>query len=658
MADALGQLSAAAAQNRGTVASDKLETASSALGYVLSALPLVLRGEPNVPALLASLRSALETPMDYARGLLIAAQARRNDPSRSLDSLVDTFDSWYQTAGAYHDALQVFNASIAAWPEAARSAPEARQLLAELGESRNTAIREMQDALVGLFSEMAHDLDPDDEDSGPSAASEPVTPAQTLIGADPLWHCETLRAKLEASPFLRAAANIDVGHLAAPFAALEQYFTAILDSDEAPLDAANRVRAAALMVERAAPIYGRALAPALRQFSSSCSRQRTTLINGVFQQVHRDTVEFIFRESTAMRPALNCMYEFRQSLPLLRSDASPEDRAAAREEEAANAALIAAMHEAMQRVEAHRAQMPSPPQDAAEAIADHHVNIQLNLNALAVTLRAVTDLIECCDKARRAIHDGATANVTAKLRSLADAARAVCQRASDMPAAHRSKRLTRGKVGEYAQRTLGFTRRVARTAKCIQYTLGVLADLSHESRHAEGLSREPTLDPAHFQQIADQLADDIERAAKDIDATRNQLIGDVGTRHPSDDDAAMAKQDIDQIRSFTTRLEWRYVADFETAKRQWLRATVRALTAHVEGPTSTIPAGAKRLLKLIEKHLAAGTKVLMVAASQTEDEEKQRLAAAFRENNDIRREVQDCREQLKRLPAGARSASR
>ena len=657
VADAFGQLSAGAAQNPAMTPAGNRKNVLSELEYVLSALPLVLRGEPNVPALLAALHSALEAPLVQAGGLLVAAQARRNDPSRSLDSLVDTFESWYQTARAYDDALHTFDDSTASWPEAARSIPAARQLSAELGESRNAAVGQMNEALVELFSAMsATTHEPHDEDADPSAASTSVTAAEILIGSDLRWHCQTLRAKLEATPFPRDAADIDAARLAAPFAALEQYVEAMLDREANLLDAADRVRKAAVAAGAAAPAYGRALGPTLRQFTSACARQRTRLLNGAFQKAHAATVAFTIEESAAMGPALKCMYDLRQSLPIVRFGASPEDRAAAREEETANEALIATTREAVQRIEAHLAQMPSPPADAPEIIADNHANLQLNLNALTVAMRSVAELVECYGEARRAIHDGATADCTVKLRLLAETVRQVREQAAAVPSAGRSKRLTRGVAGERAQRTLQFTRRVARTAKSVQYTLSVLADLSHGYRNAAQLSREPTLDPLRFQQIADQLADDVSRAAKDIDATRTQLIEDVGTRHSSVDAATTAEREIDQIQSFTIRLEWRYVADFDTAKRQWLRATVRALAERLEDPAGTVPFGAAPLLDMIDQHLAAGTKILMIAASRMEDVEKRQITDALRDNNEIRGEVKACREQLKRLPASARTA--
>ena len=655
IAEAFGQVSAAAPPPGAASASNR-KNAVSELEYVLSALPLVLRGEPNVPALLATLRAALEAPMAEASGLLIAARARDTDPSRSLDSLTDTFESWYQTARAYDDALRTFNDTTASWPEAARSSPDARQLFAEFGESRHTAVRRMNDGLVDLFSEMcAGTLDPDDKHADPSAGSTAVTPAEILIGSDLLWRCQTLRAKLEASPFLRDASDIDAVRLPAPFAALEQYVEAMLNREADLFDAANRVRKAALTAENAAPAYGRALGPALRQFASACTRQRMKLLNDAFQEAHVAAVELCAQESSAMGPALNCMYQLRQSLPLVRFGASPEDRAAAREAQTANDTLIASMREAVQRIDAHLAQMPSPPPDASELIHDNHANLRLNLNAVTVVLSAIAELVECCDEAHRALHDGATADCTAKLRLLAESVRRVSSRVSEMPPSARSKRLTRGKTGERAQRTLQFTRRVARTAKGVQYTLSVLADLSQGYRKIADLCREPTLDPLRFHQIAEQLSDDVERAAKDIDATRDQLIQDVGTRHPSKEAAETATHDMEQIVSCMERLEWRYIADFDRGKRQWLRATVRALAARLETPASTVPPGAELVLNLIDQHLAGGTKILKITASRLHDIEKNGIADAFRENNDIRLEVQACREQMKLLPAPART---
>ncbi|MGN6808997.1 MAG: hypothetical protein ACTHJZ_24080, partial [Trinickia sp.] len=63
------------------------------------------------------------------------------------------------------------------------------------------------------------------------------------------------------------------------------------------------------------------------------------------------------------------------------------------------------------------------------------------------------------------------------------------------------------------------------------------------------------------------------------------------------------------------------------------------------------------LLDMIDQHLAAGTKILMIAASRMEDVEKRQITDALRDNNEIRGEVKACREQLKRLPASARTAS-
>jgi len=103
------------------------------------------------------------------------------------------------------------------------------------------------------------------------------------------------------------------------------------------------------------------------------------------------------------------------------------------------------------------------------------------------------------------------------------------------------------------------------------------------------------------------------------------------------------------------RLEWRYIADFDRGKRQWLRATVRALAARLETPASTVPPGAELVLNLIDQHLAGGTKILKITASRLHDIEKNGIADAFRENNDIRLEVQACREQMKLLPAPART---
>lgn len=663
IANALGQGSAALAQNVGTASAERSKSALSELEYVVSALPLVLRGEPNVPALLATLRSALAAPLAEADGLLVAAQARSTDPSRSLDSLTDTFESWYHTARAYDDAIHTFEQTTTSWPEAAQSAPEARHRFADLGESRHAAVRRMNEALVELFSALSAGMDepyeahePHDENAEPSAATMAVSAAEILIGSDLLWRCQALRAKLEAAPFPRDAADIDILRLSAPFAALEQYVQALLEREADLLDAANRVRQAALAAEKAVPAYGRALVPALRQFASSCAQQRKALLNGAFRKAQADTVQFTIHESNAMRPALECIYGLRQSLPLVQFGASLEDHAAAREEETANEALISSMREAMQRIAAHLAQMPAPPADAIEVIHDNHANLQLNLNALSAVLSSIVESVECCGEASRAIRGGATADCTAKLRLLADRMRRVGERASEMPAAARNKRLTRGAAGERAERTLRFTRRVARTAKSIQYTLTVLADLSRGYQKTADLSREPTLDPLRFNRISEQLSDDVTRAAKDIDATRNQLIEDVGTQHPNEDAATTAANDIEQIRSFTGRLEWRYIADFDSGKRQWLRATVRALAARLDQPADAVPFGAEQLLGMLDQHLAAGTKILTLAAPRRDGSQKDQMASAFRENNDIRQEVQACRERLKQLRALARTA--
>jgi hypothetical protein len=663
LADALGQGSAALAQNVGTAFAERAKNALSELEYVVSALSLVLRGEPNVPALLATLRSALAAPTAEADGLLVAAQARSSDPSRSLDSLTDTFESWYQTARAYDEAIRTFEHTTTSWPEAAQSAPEARQTFASLGESRHTAVRRMNEALAELFSALSAGMDephevhePHDENTDRPAASMAVSAAEILIGSDLLWRCQALRAKLDASPFPRDAADIDAVRLSAPFAALEQYAQALLEREADLLDAANRVRQAALAADKAAPAYGRALGPALRQFASSCARQRKALVDAAFRKAHADTVAFTVQESNAMGPALKCLYDLRQSLPLVQFGASVEDDAAAREEQTANEALISNMREAVQRIEAHLAQMPAPPADALELIHDNHANLQLNLNALSAVLRSIAESVECCGEASRAIREGGTADCTAQLRLLADRMRRAGERASGLSAAARNKRLTRGTAGERAERTLRFTRRVARTAKSIQYTLTVLADLSRGYQKTADLSREPTLDPLRFHQLAEQLSDEVARAAKDIDATRNQLIEDVGTRHPSEDAAAIAVHDTEQIHAFTSRLEWRYIADFDSGKRQWLRATVRALAARLDAPAGTVPFGAEQLLGMIDEHLASGTKILMIASSRVEGSEKDRMANAFRENNDIRQEVQACRERLKQLRALAPTA--
>lgn len=653
ISDALDRLSAADAnQTRPSPWADHRDAAVSSLGYVLSALPLVLRGEPNLPALLGTLRSALATPMAHAREVLAGAEARQSDPSDSLDHLTDRFESWYEAARAYDDALRVFGDSTASWPDAARSAPEPQQLRAELAGSRDSALLRTREALIGLFSTMATlTHGPQATDPAPTAGIGALTSAERLMNADLLSRCQTLRGRLQASAFAQDAGDFDAARLALPFAALEQYVQAVQGRDANLLDAANDVRKAAQAADNAAPAAGRAWGPALRQFSAGCARQRTRLVNSAFQIAHADSVNCSLEASAAMGPALECVYGLRQALPVVWFDPSPEERDAAQEAETAERALIASSREAVQAVQAHIARMPSPPADANSAIIENHANLQLNLNAIATAQRTVAELIECCSLARRTIHEGPTAGCAANLRHLAGQAQRAGDQATDVLALGRSRRLTQGIAAERAERTLQFTRRVARTARSIHYTLGVLADISEGYQQAQNLSREPILDPLRFQQAAERQTGVVDSAARDIDATRKQLIASVGTKHPSEQAAMIAAQDIEEIQSFTLGLEWRYVADFDSAKRQWLRATVRALAARLAGPPDAVPPAADAMLDLIEQHLAAGTKIL-IAASRVDRSE--RITNAIRENNEIRRETQDCREQLKRLPVRAR----
>ncbi|KAA0080007.1 hypothetical protein CIW54_23760 [Paraburkholderia sp. T12-10] len=654
ISDALDRLSAADAnQTRPSPWADHRDAAVSSLGYVLSALPLVLRGEPNLPAMLGTLRSALATPMAHAREVLAGAETRQSDPSDALDHLTGRFESWYEAARAYDDALRVFGDSTASWPDSARSAPEPQQLRAELVESRDSALHRAREALIGLFSTMATlTHGPQATDPEPTAGIGTLTTAERLMNADLLSRCQTLRAKLQ-SAFAQDAGDFDAARLALPFAALEQYVQAVLGRDANLLDAANDVRKAAQAADNAAPTAGRAWGPTLRQFSAGCARQRSRLLNSAFQIAHADSVNCSLEASTAMGPALECVYGLRQALPVVWFDPSPEERDAAHEAETAERALIASSREAVQAVQAHIARMPSPPADANSAIIENHANLQLNLNAIATAQRTVAELIECCSQARRTIHEGPTAGCAANLRRLAVQVQRAGDQATDVLALGRNRRLTQGIAAERAQRTLQFIRRVARTARCIHYTLGVLADISDGYQQAQNLSREPILDPLRFQQAADRQTRVVDRAAKDIDATRKQLIASVGTQHPSEHAAMIAAQDIEEIQSFTLGLEWRYVADFDSAKRQWLRATVRALAARLAGPPDAAPPAADAMLDLIEQHLAAGTKIL-ISASRVDRSE--RITNAIRENNEIRRETQDCREQLKRLPVRTRVA--
>lgn len=194
---------------------------------------------------------------------------------------------------------------------------------------------------------------------------------------------------------------------------------------------------------------------------------------------------------------------------------------------------------------------------------------------------------------------------------------------------------------------------MARTAQSIDYTLGVLADIADGYQQAHNLSREPILDPVRFQRTSERQANVIDRAAKDIGITRNQLIASIGTRHPSEYAATIAAQDIEDIRSFTLGLEWRYVVDFDSAKRQWLRGTVHALASRLEGSPESVPPGAGALLDVIEQHLVASVTILMSASRVDRNE---RMTSAVRDNYEIKREVQACREQLKRLPVRARTS--
>jgi hypothetical protein len=653
MADIVSNLSSTGPQ---AASSNSSEQALSGLEYVLSALPLVLRGEDNVPALLVALRSALETPTERAHGLLAAAQARESDPSRSLESLTDTFDSWYQTACAYDEAVRTFDGFTAPWTAVARAAPEAQALRTTLDGSRSAAVRRMNEALVDLFSAMSASIESlgAQTDADPSEAISTVTAPELLIGSDVIWNCQNLRAKLEQSPFLRDAADIDAGRLAAPFAAMELYVGAMLRRDENLLDAANQVRSAALTAESAAPAYRRVSTTAFRKFSALCAAQRRHLVNSGFQQIHVDAIQLIARESTEMRPALNGLYELRQSLPLVPFAPSPGDRAAAHDAQAVDDALIADTRAAVRRVQAHIAQLPPLPADAAERIADNHAHVQLNLNAMVTTLRTIAATIARAGEARRVMHDGPTADCTARLRLLADDLRRTGDLAADVLALGRSKRLGQGQVSENAHRAMQFTRRVERTARCIRYTLGVLADLSQTFQRVQDLSREPTLDPARLDDIADELARDVLTAVKDIAATRNQLTREVGTRHLDASSAQIAETDIGHIESFTIALEWRCISDLEAAKRQWFRASVRALAARLDDPTGTVPPRAGALLDAIDEHLQTGSKTLTNIAKNVAD--KSRLREAFLENNDIRREVQACRARLASR-AGAPSGS-
>ena len=654
ISDGLGRLAAADVNETRQSWADHRDAAVSSLGYVLSALPLVLRGEPNVPALLGTLRSALAAPMDHARGLLAGAEAHQSDPSPSLDPLTARFESWYETARAYDDALHVFGGSTASWPDAARSAPEPQQLRAELAGSRDSALLQTREALIGLFSAMAtltHESQATDTD--PTAGIGALTATERLMNADLLSRCQTLRGRLQPSALAQDAGDFETARLALPFAALEQYVEAIVGRDANLLDAANDVRKAALAADSAVSAAGRAWGPALRQFSAGCAKQRTRLLNSAFQIAHADSVNYSVEASSAMAPALKCVYGLRQALPVVWFDPSPEERAAAQEAEPAERALIARSREAAQAVQAHIARMPSPPADANSAIIDNHANLQLNLNAIATAQLTVAELIECCALARRTIHEGPPAGCVANLRRLAVQVQRAGDQATDVLALGRNRRLTQGIAAERAQRTLQFTRRVARTARSIHYTLGVLADISEGYQEAQNLSHEPILEPLRFQRAAERQTGVVERAAKDIDATRKQLIASVGTRHPSEHAATIAAQEIEEIQSFTLGLEWRYVADFDSAKRQWLGATVRALAARLAGPPDAVPPAADAMLDLIEQHLAAGTKIL-ISASRVDRSE--RITRAVRENYEIRRETQDCREQLKRLPVRARVA--
>ena len=654
MADIVGNLSSTGPQ---AATSKGLKEALSGLEYVLSALPLVLRGEENVPALLAALRSALETPTERAHGLLVAAQARESDASRSLESLTDTFDSWYQTAVAYDEAVHTFDDITAPWTSEARAAPQAQALRMTLDGSRSAAVRQMNEALVDLFAAMSESIEcfGENTDGDPSEAIGTVTAPELLIGADVLSHCEKLQAKLEASPFLRDATDIDAGRLAAPFAAMEQYVGAMLSRDENLLQAAASVRQAALTAESAVPAYRRVSATALREFSTLCAAQRRRLVNRGFQQIHVDAVKFITQESIAMNPALDGLYELRQSLPLVQFDPPPGERAAASDAPAAEDALIAATREAAQRVQAHIAQLPPLPADAAERIANNHAHVQLNLNSLATTLRTIAATIARAGEARRVMLDGPTADCTARLRLLADDLRQTGDLAADVLALGRSKRFaSSGHISENAHRAMQFTRRVERTSRCIRFTLGVLADLTRSFQRVKDLSREPTLDPAHLCEIANQLTRDALTAVKDIVETRNQLTREVGTRHLDADAAKTAEMDIGHIQSFTTALEWRCVSDVEAAKRQWLRASVRALAARLEDPVGTVPPQAGALLDVIDEFLGTGTRALTDIAKNVAD--KSRLRDAFLDNNDIRREVQACRARLASR-AGAPSGS-
>ena len=78
-----------------------------------------------------------------------------------------------------------------------------------------------------------------------------------------------------------------------------------------------------------------------------------------------------------------------------------------------------------------------------------------------------------------------------------------------------------------------------------------------------------------------------------------------------------------------------------------------ALAARLEGSPQSVPPGAGALLDLIEQHLAAGLKILMSASRVDRNE---RMTGAVRDNYEIRREAQACREQLKRLPVHARTS--
>lgn len=655
ISDALGRRSAAGAVDTRPQWAEQRDSAISSLGYVLSALPLLLRGDLNVPALLGTLRLALTAPMAHARELLAAAEARPSDPSRSLGDLTARFESWYEAARAYDDALRVFGDSTASWPDAARSAPEAQQLRADLVGSRDSALLRTGEALIGLFSTMAtltHESLATDTD--PTAGIGALTTEERLINVDLLSRCQTLRGKLQASTFPQDAGGFDAGRVALPFAALEQYCESMLGRDANMLDAANDVRKAALAADSAVSASGRAWGPALRQFAADCARQRTRLLNSAFQIAHDDSVNFSVQASTAMTPALQCVYELRQSLPVVWFDPSPEERAAAQEAEAAERELIASSREAARDVQAHIARMPSPPADTNTAIIENHANLQLNLSAIATAQHTLAELIECCAQARRTIHDGPTAGCAAHLQRLAGQAQYAGDRAADVLALGRNRHLIHGVAGERALRTLQFTRRLARAARSIHYTLGVLADISDLYQRAQALSREPILDPLRFQQAAERQTAVVDDAAKDIDATRKQLIASVGTRHPTEHAATIAAREIEEIQSFTLGLEWRYVADFDSAKRQWLGATVRALTARLAGPPDAVPPAADALLDLIDQHLAAGTKIL-ISASRVDRNE--RITSAVRENYEIRREVQDCRDQLKRVPVRARAAT-